>query len=404
MSRRLRVGAAIVAGLLAGAGTMFVVQGGSDLRESEPHGAASTVAPSPTTPRAPSTTTPPEPDVLLAWTAGGLPSGFATAVDALPSTARVTRVLGDPIDLAGAADGNGSPVGPVPPDGLVIPVDALAVDPATYPAFVPRADRATFRELGPGEAVLGETSARLRGVDAGDRIMVAGGPTLVVTAVVPDALVAAAEVVVSTATAAEVGIATERFVLVTATDDADATASDIRALVPPGTRLRVRRPGETPYLRSSDAVLPQARIKDVFGEFAYRPAATGARELHLDPAWTAANIVDAELPVIGRLRCHRALVPALRGAMQELADRNLAGLVEGSQGCFNPRLIRVGGEISRHAWGAAVDLNVGSNPTGVASIQDERLVAVMERWGFVSGADWLVPDPGHFEYVGPPRA
>jgi hypothetical protein len=29
-------------------------------------------------------------------------------------------------------------------------------------------------------------------------------------------------------------------------------------------------------------------------------------------------------------------------------------------------------------------------------------VAIMERWGFVSGDDWLVPDPGHFEYVAPP--
>jgi hypothetical protein len=28
---------------------------------------------------------------------------------------------------------------------------------------------------------------------------------------------------------------------------------------------------------------------------------------------------------------------------------------------------------------------------------------VMERWGFVSGGDWLIPDPGHFEYLRPPR-
>jgi hypothetical protein len=215
--------------------------------------------------------------------------------------------------------------------------------------------------------------------------------------------VAAAEVVVARDSAAGLGITRERFVLMTASDSADATGSDVRALITDGTPLRLRQPGETPYLRSSDAVLPQARIKDIFDEFAYVPAAPGARELRLDPAWVSANIVTADLPVIGTVRCHRALVPALRGAMQELADRNLAGLVEGHWGCFNPRLIRAGGELSRHAWGAAIDVNFTSNPTGTTSTLDPRLVSVMERWGFVSGSDWLVPDPGHFEYVAPPR-
>ena len=34
---------------------------------------------------------------------------------------------------------------------------------------------------------------------------------------------------------------------------------------------------------------------------------------------------------------------------------------------------------------------------------DPRLVAIMERWGFTSGHLWHNPDPGHFEYVGPPQ-
>ena len=33
---------------------------------------------------------------------------------------------------------------------------------------------------------------------------------------------------------------------------------------------------------------------------------------------------------------------------------------------------------------------------------DPRLVEVMERWGFTSGHQWLISDPGHFEYVQPP--
>jgi len=109
----------------------------------------------------------------------------------------------------------------------------------------------------------------------------------------------------------------------------------------------------------------------------------------------AANIVTAQVPLLGRVRCHRALIPALSSAMNELRQRNLTGLVDPRAfgGCWNPRLIRKDGGISRHAWGAAIDLNVSVNPTGLASAQDPRLVEVMQRWGFTSGARCPCPDP-----------
>jgi hypothetical protein len=165
--------------------------------------------------------------------------------------------------------------------------------------------------------------------------------------------------------------------------------------------MRVRAPAETPFLRSSDAVLPQVLIKQVFGEFAY-DLTSGRREFRQEPGWAAEHIVAAEVPLLGQIRCHRSLLTALRGAMEELAENNLGGLVGSFDGCYNPRLVAVGGSISRHAWGAAVDLNFSRNPTGSSSAQDDRLVEVMEQWGFVSGDDWLVPDSGHFEFVGPP--
>jgi hypothetical protein len=90
--------------------------------------------------------------------------------------------------------------------------------------------------------------------------------------------------------------------------------------------------------------------------------------------------------------------------LNELQQRNLAGLVDpsGFGGCWNPRLIRVGAGISRHAWGAAVDLNTRGNPTGLESAQDPRLVEIMRRWGFTWGGNWLIPDPSHFEYLQAP--
>jgi hypothetical protein len=345
------------------------------------------------------------PDVLLAWTAGGLPAGFGTAVDQLEPVDASTVVQGGTLDLVRSRDAGGVAVD-VPLAGMAIPLDAIAVDPATYPDLVPAADRQAFRGLLPGQALLGSSSAELRGLGPGAVLELAGGRSLLVTAVVADELVGAAEVVVRAGAGTDesggLGIARERYVLFTiASDSRPAVEQAVRSLAP-GVAMRVRAPGETPYLRSSDAVLPQVRIKEVFGEFAYVPPPAGERVFPQDPGWVDEHIVVEDVPLLGSVRCHRSLLPALRGAMEELEESGLGGLVGSFDGCYNPRLVNAGGSISRHAFGAAVDLNFSRNPTGTSSTQDDRLVEVMERWGFVSGDDWLVPDSGHFEYVGPP--
>ncbi|MEX1004472.1 MAG: M15 family metallopeptidase [Acidimicrobiia bacterium] len=60
--------------------------------------------------------------------------------------------------------------------------------------------------------------------------------------------------------------------------------------------------------------------------------------------------------------------------------------------------------LSRHSWGAAVDINAPTNPYGSDGTQDPRLVAIMQSWGFTWGGDWLVPDPMYFEFGGEPQA
>ena len=166
--------------------------------------------------------------------------------------------------------------------------------------------------------------------------------------------------------------------------------------------MRFRAPGETPFLREGDAVLPQALIKDRFGEFAHRPAA--GRDVEQDPAWVAEHIVTAEVPILGRIRCHRAFVTAFAGALSELRDEGLGYLLDrpGYAGCWAPRLVDAGLPLSRHAWGVAFDINVIKNTAGRGSAQDPRLVAIMRRWGFTFGGSWLDPDPAHFEYLRPP--
>jgi hypothetical protein len=88
--------------------------------------------------------------------------------------------------------------------------------------------------------------------------------------------------------------------------------------------------------------------------------------------------------------------------MAEAEQSNLGFLVETFDGCYSPRFIGGTRSLSRHAWGVAVDLNYAANPTGQVTIQDPRLVSIMERWGFTWGGNWLVPDAAHFEWVSPP--
>ena len=424
-ARWLKPAAAAVLGLVVGAGTALALQ---RLPEPTPPratatGSATGLAPPGTPgPRPPApgppvgersragnevpglVHSPPAPAdrVLLVWTPGRLPGGLAGRAGRIRGVRAVTLV-----GLTGSVDSDGRPLDR-PRPGTTVPLEAIGFDPATYPALLPAAARAAFARLRPGEALLGATSARLRGLGPGGRLRLAPGTGgrgrwLTVAGVVDDTLVGAAEVAVTATGARAAGITRDRYLLLAYRGGRAAVAGAVRRALPPRLRVRLRGPGETPFFRAGDAVLPQALVKERFGEFAWRKGAADAYDQ--DPAWRAANLATARVPILGQVHCNRALLPALAGAMGELRQRDLARLVdpEAYRGCWNPRLTRSGSGVSRHAWGAAVDLNVAGNPTGLASAQDPRLVEVMERWGFTWGGRWLVPDPAHFEWLRSPR-
>lgn len=403
MKRAALVGLCLLVGLAVGLGGALAL--GDDADPTSVDSAAPSTTVASTTARPPPTTGPPStpapgpppPSVLLAWTAGGLPSGFADALGVLPAVVDEAVVRGDLRGLIETDDGRGNTVDRVEP-GWEIPFDVLALDPAQFGSFVTAPVRRVLRRLGPDEVVLSETSAGLRRLDVGGRIQLESGPSLRVIGIVPDVSVAGAEAVVTPSTGAAIGVTTERYVLLHHRGGRARVDDAIRMLA--GEPVRTRAGGETPFLRHADGVLPQALIKAQFGEFSYRD--TGPGPVTLDPAWVAANIVQTDLPVLGPTTCHRTLLPALQGALRDLVAANLAHLVASFEGCFNARTIAGSTQLSRHAWGAAVDLNFSSNPTGVGSMQDARLVDIFERWGFGSGDFWLVPDSGHFEYIAPP--
>jgi D-alanyl-D-alanine carboxypeptidase len=340
---------------------------------------------------------------LLAWTPGGLPPGFAGSIEALPSVDEVAEVRSGVAWLDAWADRGGPRE--TPPPGLGVPVEVAAVEPQSYAAFVPPANRATVRALGGRRAILGETGARLRDVGPGG-ILRFGSVTIRVTGVLPDELIGAHEVLVATDTGARVGVTSPRYLLVAPERRASLrrVESGVRRAVPAGLRIRIRAPGETPVFRHGDAVLAPVRLKELFGEFAGAPVSGGY--IRQSQAWVRENIRTVTLRVLGTFKCHRLVIPMVRGVVDELVRRGLDDEIHGFAGCYSPRFANrdPGAGLSHHSWGVALDINAAENPVGADPTMDRRVVEVFERWGFTWGGRWLVPDGMHFEFLRFPQA
>jgi hypothetical protein len=342
---------------------------------------------------------------LLAWSPGGLPPGYSAAVGELDLVRSMVTVRSGVAWASAWRDRDGALR--KAPKGLSIPMEVAAADLKDYLPFVSPAERADFAALSEGGAIMGRTGAALRGVGPGGFVRF-GSISLTVRAVVDDAVIGAHEVFVSNRTGESLGILVPRYLLVAPHEGVSPPAVEtaLRRVLPKGTRLRVRAPGETPVFRHGDAVLPPVRLKELFGEFAGAPRADGT--IRADPAWVRTNIRRVRLPILGAASCHRLLLPQLRAALQELARRGLGDLLDPSDfgGCFYPRFANLNTEsgISHHSWGVAVDVNVSQNPLGGEPRLDRRVVDVFERWGFTWGGRWLLSDPMHFEFLRFPLA
>jgi D-alanyl-D-alanine carboxypeptidase len=387
--------AAGVVGLVAGAVGMIALQSGqatvvTTTAVSSPSstGSSTTVAATSTTVvEGPNGSSNPEATLLAVWTSGGLPASLATAVRGLDGVSLVSEVRSDLVWLDSGAG-----------DGFVVPVEASAVD-ETFAEIAPADWTITLSSLQDGEVILGESSAALRSVEVGGVLSMADRD-LTVAGVVPDQVVGAAEIVTTIETGLDLGVTTPRYLLVTIHGDRTGFERSVREVLPEGMAVRIRAPGETPFLRHGDAVLPQVVIKSEFGEFSLRLSGSGSFEIESE--WIAGNLVTVDVPLLGPTTCHVGMLGSLRGAMAEAEQSNLGFLVETFDGCYSPRFIGGTRSLSRHAWGVAVDLNYAANPTGQVTVQDPRLVSIMERWGFTWGGNWLVPDAAHFEWVRPP--
>jgi hypothetical protein len=319
---------------------------------------------------------------LLIWAPGGFSE---REVGKVRDSTRVAAISAVRTGLLSAASGR--------PGYGVVPVEAMAVDANAYTSAAGRPGRKLVTLL-PRGAVLSKTGARLRKVRSGGRLRLAGNRTVAVSGVVDDALLGGYEVALDRTLARGYGIQRVSYLLVRPRGRVEGLQAELRRLLR-GRDLRFVVPGDRPFVRGGDGVLPLAQVKARFGEFAL-PSLRRGRP---DPAWTRANLVTRRLPVLGRVRCHRLVVDDLGKAMADLHRQGLRGLVDVGAfrrqgGCWSTRLLRErqrGGRLSRHAWGIAVSLRV---------TPDERLIRTMAQHGFIWGGGFARPRDTHFEWVG----
>jgi hypothetical protein len=343
-----------------------------------------------------------DPRTLLVWVPWRLPAGLAGAAARVPGVARVVEVTGGTAWLTATESRSGTVVAH-PPAGYRIPIDVGAADPAAYAALfdAPPAALATLAHH-PGTALYATAEATVRTIQAGGRL--AFGPVDVpVSGTLDDAAAGFHELFVAPSTAARLGLTSPKYLLVL--PEPSAAIGDLegrlRALVRAPTKVLVTRAAAVPFDRDSPNTLPASLEKLSMGEFAARLTPGGT--MALDPAWTAAHIETADVPILGRVTCNRAFVPILRRALTQVEQRGLAAAIHRGQyaGCFVPKFVLHDPTqiISHHTWGSAFDINVPENRFGATPHEDPRLVAVFESLGFQWGGRWLVPDGMHFEFL-----
>lgn len=277
------------------------------------------------------------------------------------------------------------------------PLGVAGVDPSSFRAFAPQGtaeSQPVWEAVARGDLVVAHDVAQRRRWPLGAATTVAARGTIrtrigaFATTQLPGT-----DVVVSDAVASRLGLATTTGVLLTSgRGDPAKLAASVRRVVGRGGTIHLLTQPQTPY-----AFLTGSKAAKAFGAFSYRWYDDGTIEP--DARWVSASIVSATVPILGRVTCHRLMVPQLRAALAEVKSSGLAHLVHSNDGCYVPRFIErdPSHAVSLHTWGIAIDLDAATNARGVRGTMDPRIVDIFKRWGFRWGGDWSYTDPMHFE-------
>ncbi len=268
--------------------------------------------------------------------------------------------------------------------------------------------------IGAGMVVVGQTTAGLRGIQAGDVLDLgtgAGGAAPVrVGLVASDSAVGGTEILMTPELFRALGYYRPSRVIIWGFGDRKALDAALAAngLVRPD--IRILHSWDPP---NPDSTLSTASTKAKLGEFAYTGSGNSITQ---EAAWRTANIARYSWPTgLGSIStyCHRVVDPAARAALAEVAQRGLGGAIDLANtntygGCYGPREIRpaggtTGGSLSRHSWGQAIDMNTVTNCLGCVPRMSCTVVQIFRKYGFAWGGNFLTPDGMHMEWVGERR-
>jgi len=147
------------------------------------------------------------------------------------------------------------------------------------------------------------------------------------------------------------------------------------------------------------AVLTGGSVAQAVGSFTY--TVNGDGSVNPDQRWIAQYIRTEQVPILGAVRCNKAMLPQLRAALHDVVKLGYASRIHPSEygGCYVPRFIGhdPAQGLSFHTWGTAIDLNVPGNQRGTVGTIDRNVVAIFQKWGFRWGGTWRYTDPMHFE-------
>jgi hypothetical protein len=277
-------------------------------------------------------------------------------------------------------------------------VHVASVDPATFRRFAAAGtaeSTAVWQTVANGGVIASHDLAKRLGLQLGKQVQLVGPRTLdlrlgaLATTGIP-----ATDLVVDAQTGRSLGIVKPTAVLLNAgKKDPASLASKVRELTGATAEVNLlTAPAANPV-----AFLTGSRAAKAFGAFSYTFFPDGT--IQPDAAWVANNIESATVPILGRVTCHRLMIPQLRGALQDVVNAGLASSLHTYDGCYVPRFIERNPShaISLHTWGIAIDMDAATNYRGIKGTMDPRVVTIFKRWGFRWGGDWTYTDPMHFE-------
>ncbi|HEX9259769.1 MAG TPA: M15 family metallopeptidase [Acidimicrobiales bacterium] len=297
------------------------------------------------------------------------------------------------------------------PLGWRIPMTTTIVDPAAAAVLM---GQDVGDALAAGQVVFGSIAAQVRAALAGDfvelRAVDGTNRTVQVGLVAEHERVRSSELVMSVATARALGYARPTRLVLWGFASREAMDSALAGVGMPNRSVRVAHSWDP---RSPDDTLSTARTKAALGEF---PVANSRGRLVVDRWWFAANMRRVRFRIGPRTAvtwCHRLVAPDVQAAFDEIAAARLTWRLDVANirrygGCYGAREVRAvgsttGGQLSRHTWGMAFDLNTRQNCMGCRPRLDCRIVRIFRAHGFAWGGNFLTPDGMHFEWVGERR-